>query len=227
MQNKSKLVYGVGINDLPRGSIKLDGKTHRFYKTWQGMLQRCYDPKWHARYPTYIGCSVVDEWKLLSNFKKWFDDHYVDNYHLDKDFYSECNKVYGPQTCNFIPPVVNTFITDSGNARGDYPIGVSWNKVANKFRSTCSNPFTKKNEHLGYFVTTEAAHQAWKKRKHQHAITLAETYKDLPPSILDRLVTIFAPESITTIITTTTIAANDSVYTETVYGTLDFLFEAA
>lgn len=110
MQNKSKLVFDVGINDLPRGSTKLDGKAHKFYITWTNMLQRCYDPKWHARYPTYIGCSVVDEWKLLSNFKRWFDSNYIDGYQLDKDFVFTGNKVYSPQTVVLLVAIIQSVL---------------------------------------------------------------------------------------------------------------------
>lgn len=36
-----KLIYGVGINDY-KCKIKIDGKDLKSYKTWLGMLERCY-----------------------------------------------------------------------------------------------------------------------------------------------------------------------------------------
>lgn len=57
--------------------------------------------------------------------------------------------------------------------------------------SQCRNPFSNKGETLGYFDTPEEAHNAWKKRKHQHAIKLAETYNNLPDAVIERLLTIY------------------------------------
>lgn len=190
-----KLVFGVGINDMAYGSCSYteDGKSkkHKFYDLWKSMLCRCYDPKFHERQPTYIGCSVCDEWLMLSKFKKWFDKYYVDGYELDKDFVSSCNKVYSPETCNFIPKLINTFIIDAGASRGEYPIGAYWHKKDKVFMSKCRNPFTKKTEYLGSFTTPEAAHNAWKARKHELAIQLSEVYVDLPECVLERLKTMY------------------------------------
>lgn len=55
-----KLLYGVGLNDYD-GKINVNGKILKFYKVWQSMLSRCYDFKYHSRYPAYIGCSVCKE----------------------------------------------------------------------------------------------------------------------------------------------------------------------
>jgi len=76
MRTKNKLVYGVGVNDCGE-SVKAGGKNTTYYVIWNGMLRRCYSDKYHSA-RTYIGCTVCDEWLLLSNFKKWFDENYVD-----------------------------------------------------------------------------------------------------------------------------------------------------
>ena len=97
---KNKLVYGHGINDLKH--IKGIGKT-KAYKIWNAMLRRAYSPKWHERFPTYIGCSVCDEWLTFSNFKNWFDDNYIEDYQIDKDLLNHDNKQYSPEFCIFVP----------------------------------------------------------------------------------------------------------------------------
>ena len=74
-----KLLYGVGLNDYD-GKINVNGKILKFYKVWQSMLSRCYDFKYHSRYPAYIGCSVCKEWHSLTAFKKWFDENYIEGY---------------------------------------------------------------------------------------------------------------------------------------------------
>ena len=43
---------------------------------WYGMLRRCYDTKYQARQPSYIGCSVSEEWLNFQTFAKWYDENY-------------------------------------------------------------------------------------------------------------------------------------------------------
>ena len=133
MTQKQKLVYGIGINDLAEPMWE-DGKARKFYSTWASMLQRCYSEKCQARNPTYHGCSVCDEWLLLSNFKVWFDANYRDNMALDKDILIPGNKIYSPESCSFVPGYINSLLCDSGAARGDLPLGVIAQKPNPKTR---------------------------------------------------------------------------------------------
>lgn len=132
-----KPVHGVGINDVYDdcfSSTKL-----KYYRNWQKMLERCYSSKLHQRCPSYINCSVSEEWIHLSNFREWFNESYVEGYHLDKDLLFPGNKVYGPDTCLFIPHNINKLFTFHNSARGEYLLGVSFRKECNIFRSQCSN----------------------------------------------------------------------------------------
>ncbi len=101
-----------------------------------------------------------------------------DNVQLDKDLLLEGNKVYSAETCVFVTQKVNSFTIDRGASRGEWLLGVDWNKRAGKFSSKCSNPFTKKQEHLGYFTCEEEAHQSWLKRKLEFANLLAAEQTD-------------------------------------------------
>lgn len=130
------LVWGVGVNEYS-GSINFNRKTIKSYKIWQSMLQRGYDEKYQLKYPTYIGCTVCDEWLYFSNFKQWFDDNYREGMHLDKDILVEGNKVYSPETCVFVPLYLNSLLTDSGSARGNLPLGVT--KNGSSYQAKCSN----------------------------------------------------------------------------------------
>ena len=112
------------------------------------------------------------------NFRSWMETQDWKGKHLDKDILVQGNKVYSPNTCVFVDSVVNTFLIDSAASRGEWPIGVYWNERNKKFMSRCSNPFTKKQECLGYFHCPDQAHQTWKKRKHELACQLAETQTD-------------------------------------------------
>lgn len=180
-ENKKSLVFGIGINDLTRAVVwREDGKRILcpIYRLWQNMLARCYDEAFHARHHSYETCSVVKEWLYLSKFECWLLTQDWEGKELDKDILKPGNKVYGPETCVLVEGKLNTFLLDRASARGLYPVGVDWSKIRNKFRARCSNPFTKKIEHLGYFICPEEAHLAWKKRKHELALIYAEQQTD-------------------------------------------------
>lgn len=186
-----KLVYGVGINDADYAVQRketigyVDGKQKQkliwicpYYSTWTDMLSRCYSSKYQDRKPTYKGCSVSEDWLTFSHFKSWMETQDWEGKQLDKDLLFEGNKIYSVETCVFVTPMINSFTIDSGAARGEWLIGVCWHKGANKFISSCSNPFTKKREHLGYFTCELEAHQAWLKRKLEQAHELADIQTD-------------------------------------------------
>lgn len=176
----------VGINDAEyqtRLYTKIDGKknllwTCPFYQTWTSMLVRCYSLKLHARYPTYAGCSVTKEWLTFSAFREWMAGQDWDGMELDKDILRPGNKVYSPDTCVFVPRALNAFLVDSAAARGEWPIGVYWDVQRGKFQSLCSNPFTGKRESLGRFACPDAAHEAWRARKHEMACAYADQQTD-------------------------------------------------
>ena len=62
------------------------------------MLRRCYDEKYHQKEPTYIGCTVCDEWRYFLNFEKWYEDNWYDiegeTMCLDKDILVKGNNLY-------------------------------------------------------------------------------------------------------------------------------------
>lgn len=96
-----RIIYGVGINDL-----KCMGKAEKSYHIWRQILFRCYS-KYTWKRKTYIGCTVCDEWKYYSNFKRWFDKNYVEGWCLDKDILVNGNKEYAPDKCCFVPNEIN------------------------------------------------------------------------------------------------------------------------
>lgn len=188
--SKQKLVYGVGINDADYvvqkfETIDVDGKQKQrgvwicpYYRVWKGMLERCYSTKTQEKYPTYKGCVVSDEWLTFSNFKRWMECQDWEGKHLDKDLLFVGNKVYSAETCVFVTRFVNNFTLERLNDRGEWLIGVCWHKATGMFISRCSNPFTKKREHLGLFTSELEAHQVWLKRKLELAHLLAAEQTD-------------------------------------------------
>ena len=181
MGKKNKLVYGVGINDADYVVCPvINGKQVMcpFYQAWKNMIVRCYGMNNQNNNPTYIGCSVREEWLTFSNFKKWMETQDWEGKELDKDLLIEGNKVYSPETCVFVDKMTNLFTLDRGAARGEFPIGVGFIKRVGKFKAYCRNPFTKKLEHLGYFAHKEQAHLAWGERKHELSCQLADLQVD-------------------------------------------------
>lgn len=129
------------------------------------MLVRCYSAASQVNNPTYVGCSVCEEWLTFSNFKCWMETQDHEGNQLDKDLLFQGNKVYSPETCIFVSPQVNSFLTECTVSRGKHPIGARLHNKSGKFLSQCSNPFTNKIEHLGSFNTAYEAHTAWLNRK--------------------------------------------------------------
>ena len=195
-----KLVYGVGINDADYAvteweTIEVNGKRKQklvwmcpYYQSWIGMLKRCYSPKYPDRNPTYRCCSVSKEWLRFSNFKMWMECQDWEGMQLDKDILFEGNKVYSANTCVFVTQMVNLFTIDCGATRGEWMIGVNWHKASSKFVSQCSNPLTKKREHLGLFVNELEAHQTWLKRKLElaHLLAAEQTDERVAKALIER-----------------------------------------
>ena len=177
-----KIVHGVGVNDSVTHVYQCEGGRQlwkcQYYSTWQGMLKRCYSTANHRRQPTYVGCSVTTEWLMFSVFREWMQSQPWEGNHLDKDILFPGNRVYSSETCVFVPPELNKFFGDKTKIRGNFPTGVSWDKKAGKIRATCSNPFICKREFLGYFEDPASAHEAWRARKHQHALRYADMQTD-------------------------------------------------
>ncbi len=171
MRKKNKLVHGIGINDLDE-QVYINCRAIKAYDCWCQVLNRCYSIKSQIKRPTYVGCTVCDEWKYFSNFKKWHDENYREGFHLDKDILIEGNKVYSPETCVFVPQYLNAILNDHGRARGDLPLGITAckpsprnRKVSTTYRAMCHDGHGKQISKT--FKTLEEAvawYSATKKR---------------------------------------------------------------
>jgi hypothetical protein len=194
----NKLVCGVGVNDLGyRTQVKeyvtKDGgrriQKHifrcKYYTVWENMLKRCYSKKSLESRPSYIDASVCSEWLYATAFKKWMEQQDWRDKSLDKDIIIPGSKLYSPDTCAFVLNATNSFVLASDACRGDYPTGVTLYKRTGKYQAQCGNPFTGKQEYLGYYSTPEEAHEAWRKRKHELAQLVADTESD--PRVVEAL----------------------------------------
>ena len=174
-------VFGIGFNDVGFQS-SIDGKHIWQYDLWKSMLKRCFSEKEKQHYPTYKDVTCCDEWLSFSNFFEWVNKQ-VDyagkpvGFELDKDIIVKGNKIYSPCLCSFVPQAVNSLLLDSGAARGIYPVGVTFDKHAGKFKAQL-NCFGKL-KYLGLYTTIEAASFAYKTAKEAQIKIVATQYKDV------------------------------------------------
>ena len=176
-------LYGVGY--IGETSTKKDGKSLKSYDYWYNMIKRCYSKVYQKKQPTYVGCSVYEEWKCYANFKEWFDMNFYcinnERIDLDKDILIKGNKIYSPDTCIFVPHSINCLFTKNDKRRGNLPIGVklSYGKY---YVSTSKIEGVDKN--LGTFNTMEEAFYAYKEAKEKEIKRVADLYKDKIPQKL-------------------------------------------
>ena len=187
----NKLVFGIGVNDLPyrtevreelpkNGCKRVQKSVFKcpYYTVWKSMLQRCYSKKYLESKPSYVGTSVCGEWLSASAFKKWMELQDWQGKSLDKDIIVRGNKLYSPETCAFVAASTNLFVTACNASRGAYPIGVDLFRRTGEYRAQCGNPFSGERGHLGLFSAPKEAHEAWRKRKHELAQLVAATESD-------------------------------------------------
>ena len=182
-------VFGVGIIGNEK-SIDENGEIIKSYSVWNRMLMRCYYDKCQKKHPTYKGCTVCEEWHNYSNFKKWYDENYYEiegeRMALDKDILMKNNKIYSPNTCVFVPQNINNLFIKRNKTRGKYPIGVSFDKNANKYQALCHIFYNGKSKlkGLGYYNNIDDAFNAYKQFKEANIKQMADYYKDKIPNKL-------------------------------------------
>lgn len=192
------LVRGVGINDTGQAVTKYKfwydrGKRRQrivwrcpAYTVWNNMLARCYDERVTNNHPSYSDVKVDERWHLFSNFKQWWFDNYVDGWHLDKDILSDDNgKVYGPDTCCFIPKVLNNFLTNTKGAKG------YTERSSGRFQVFCSDPISGKVTSHGTFDTEEEAALTYHFVKHSRLLQLLVMYPSIDTRVADKFKSIF------------------------------------
>lgn len=169
-----ELIYGHGINDLYQISKK--GVHDQAYKIWLRILERCFSEKYHKKKKTYSECTLHSDWLLYSNFKRWFEDPvngYKEGYHIDKDVLLKGNKMYGPDTCCFLPNEINVLFQEYNISR-EYPRGVSVHKNCITVRISRYG----KTKEFGGFKSIEEASEFYKKLKRDYIVEIANKYWD-------------------------------------------------
>jgi len=163
-----------------------NGKHTPQYIAWKSMLNRCYSSTYHKRQPTYIGCTVTEEWHNFQNFAKWHDENCYEiannKMALDKDILVRGNKMYSPATCAYVPESINKLVSKKESCRGELPIGVNHSKDRKKYESWCSTGV--KQGYLGCYSTKEEAFLVYKVAKENFIKATANSYKGIIPTRL-------------------------------------------
>lgn len=161
LKTKNK-VKGLGVNDIDHIS------TSKCYRKWKSILERTSSTYNHK---AYENVSVCKEWLTFSNFKRWFDENYIDGFAIDKDLLSPSeNKIYSPQTCCFLPRIINNSIK---KFKTDKQIGI---KHCSNGRYRVVLSAHAKQTLVGYYNSLEEARLAYKFAKKQYFKELAEKY---------------------------------------------------
>lgn len=174
-------VFGGVVGDE---IIQSGGEYLKEYYLWRSMLRRCYDTKYTEQNQTYKDCTVSENFKSFKFFKDWCNkqigfaskDDKGKPFVLDKDILVKGNKVYSEDTCCFVPQEINVIFTDRSTTKGDYPVGVYYNKSRRKYIARmCKHGCLK---HIGAFTSVEEASSAYKKEKESHIKAVANIWKD-------------------------------------------------
>ena len=174
-----KLVCGVGINDADYVvQPTVNGKRiHcKFYQTWHSMIRRCYSETYLIRQPTYIGCTVCEEWKSFMNFRKWMLVQDWKSKHLDKDVLVTGNKIYSPKTCMFVSVEINNIFKNDYIKKTNLPAGVSKNELVFRTHVSMSKGVKKYNK---VHKTVEKAALDYKFRKCLRILHVAAQQTDI------------------------------------------------
>lgn len=160
------LVLGVGINDSDYiTSQTVNGKLIRcpFYNRWTCMIERCHSKSVQKRYPTYLGCSICDEWLTFSTFKSWMEKQDWKGNHIDKDIIKPGNKIYCPEFCAFVDGDINRLISSVPSITGRFPTGVNESEPTERHKSSVT--FCGDSINLGLFKSEKQAFKVYLKIK--------------------------------------------------------------
>jgi hypothetical protein len=179
--------FGVGYIGEGKYRISVNGEYSVQYLSWSSMMMRCYSKRFQEKHPTYIGCTIADEWHNFQNFATWYDQNYYEitgyRTHLDKDILVKGNKTYSSDTCVFVPQFINGLFIKGDSSRGDLPIGVRLNKSnPNRYEARCND--NGQQLFLGSFTEIEDAFHAYKEHKEQLIKDTAKEHKGCIPNTL-------------------------------------------
>jgi hypothetical protein len=176
---RRKPVFSIGINDanyVTNPTINGKRVACPFYLRWYSMLSRCYSERIHKVRPTYIGCSVCDEWLTFSKFKVWMTKQSWEGSALDKDLIAPGNKIYHPDNCCFVSNSLNSLLNDHAAKRGKWPQGVFFDNTTKNFKAQIS--YDGERIKLGRYPSPDSAFSVYIKAKIEIILEAANIQTD-------------------------------------------------
>jgi hypothetical protein len=162
-----KSIYGLGF--IGEGIHK--AAPTQIYQIWRHIFRRCYGNE--LKFSSWKDCSIIEEWHNFQNFAEWYKNNYIDGFSLDKDILIQNNRIYGPNTCCFVPDQINQLFRKNDNLK--YPQGIKFDSRRNTYNVYFT--YFGKNKHFGTFLNMESAYNHFKIVKKEYIIEIAELWK--------------------------------------------------
>lgn len=184
------LTKGVYLNGIDVEKIKhkmLTGEDlvkefisdHPYFHVWSNMRCRC------GVIENYLDVTLSEDFNTFEKFLSWAEKQkgfmqYDDSgkiFEIDKDILSSgSGKVYSPDTCVFVPRVLNLMVYQK--RRTELPKGVQYFKGRKKpYRAYMTN--NDKLNHYGYYYTVEEAAKVVREARFEYLKSLEVQYKDI------------------------------------------------
>lgn len=181
-------IFGIGIlGEEFENSESMD----KVCTTWRSILTRCYYKKDGHIAEAYKDCTMSENFKYYQYFKKWYlnqNGWNEDDWAIDKDILVRGNKIYSEDTCCLVPREINNLFTLRHKLRGDYPLGVHFDKKSSKFISQLGR--MGKRTYLGSYNNVEDAFNTYKQAKEDYIKEVANIWRDrIEPRVYTALIT--------------------------------------
>lgn len=143
------------------------------YSLWSGVLSRCYYRKTAGLHTAYEGVTVAECWHNFQNMAEWCQ-HQIgfgrEGWDIDKDALVRGNKVYGPDTCCFLPQEINRMLSGILTGCAGYSV-----RKNGSYRVRCR--IDGKEVTIGHFTCKDKAFLAYKDVKEKEIKRLANKWK--------------------------------------------------
>ncbi len=170
------------INSKGKHKTRVDNTKVKAYQLWENMRSRIvYLPVMNeGKFGKYTDLIVDSGWFDFQLFADWFEsvEYYQVGWQLDKDLLFKDNKIYGPDTCVFLPEEVNKALNIKSRSRGGIMLGICYHGNVGKImvQYSCKHPDYKLNLYLDD-TQIEYGFSLYKKAREGYIKHLAEKYK--------------------------------------------------
>lgn len=127
------------------------------YYTWKSIKERAGNA--NGKNPWYADTELHEDWQDFRGFRDWYLTNRFEDWQVDKDLKVLGNKVYGPETCVFVPTSLNGAFTLRGKGRGELPLGVTYQNTTGKYLYRANH--RGQSFHLGYGDSPDEGHRLW------------------------------------------------------------------